>query len=142
MTGYVVHYSDGDTDRNESVPASSTSALITSLTLNFTYNFSVEAKSEHFPGESQTQQITLTQIEFHTISPTGMYPLSELLQEPMLLCYAIAMLIIHHVHNNHDLVQINIIYHIYYVTHMSLKTTLLMPNSSTDHRGYCYLHTL
>ena len=32
MTGYVVHYSDGDTDRNESVPASYTSSLITGLT--------------------------------------------------------------------------------------------------------------
>ena len=77
VTGYVVHYSDGDTDRTESVPASSTSSLITSLVLNFTYKFSVEAKSEHFSGESQTQQITLTQIELHTISPTGMYPLSQ-----------------------------------------------------------------
>ena len=53
MTGYVVHYSDGDTDRNESVPASSTSSLITGLTINITYNFSVEATSEHLSGESE-----------------------------------------------------------------------------------------
>ena len=52
MTGYVVHYSDGDTDRNESVPASSTSSLITGLTINITYTISVEATSEHFSGES------------------------------------------------------------------------------------------
>ena len=52
VTGYVVHYSDGDTDRNESVPASSTSSLITGLTINITYNFSVEATSEHLSGES------------------------------------------------------------------------------------------
>ena len=52
VTGYVVHYSDGDTDRNESVPASYTSSLITGLTINITYNFSVEATSEHFSGES------------------------------------------------------------------------------------------
>ena len=49
MTGYVVHYSDGDTDRTESVPASSTSS---GLTINITYNFSVEATSEHLSGES------------------------------------------------------------------------------------------
>ena len=49
MTGYVIHYSDGDTDRNESVPASSTSSLITA---NITYNFSVEATSEHLSGKS------------------------------------------------------------------------------------------
>ena len=52
MTGYVVHYSDGDTDRNESVPVSSTSSLITGLTINITYNFSVEATSKHLSGES------------------------------------------------------------------------------------------
>ena len=51
-TGYVVHYSDGDTDKNESVPASSTSSLIIGLTINITYNFSVEATSEHLSGES------------------------------------------------------------------------------------------
>ena len=47
MTGYVVHYSDGDTDRTESVPASSTSSLISNLTLNITYTVTVEVKSEH-----------------------------------------------------------------------------------------------
>ena len=52
VTGYVVHYSDGDTDRTESVPASSTSSLITGLTIDITYNFSVEATSEHLSGES------------------------------------------------------------------------------------------
>ena len=52
MTGYVVHYSDGDTDRNESVPASSTTSLITGLTINITYTISVEATSEHLSGES------------------------------------------------------------------------------------------
>ena len=52
MTGYVVHYSDGDTDRNESVPASSTSFLITGLTINITYTISVEATSEHLSGVS------------------------------------------------------------------------------------------
>ena len=49
MTDYVIHYSDGDTDRNESVPASSTSSLITA---NITYNFSVEATSKHLSGKS------------------------------------------------------------------------------------------
>ena len=52
MTGYVVHYSDGETDRTESVPASSTTSLITGLTINITYNFSVEATSKHLSGVS------------------------------------------------------------------------------------------
>ena len=52
MTGYVVHYSDGDTDRTESVPASSTSFLITGLIINITYTISVEATSEYLSGES------------------------------------------------------------------------------------------
>ena len=47
MTGYVVHY-----NRNESVPASSTSSLITGLTTNITYTISVEATSEHLSGVS------------------------------------------------------------------------------------------
>ena len=59
MTGYVVHYSDGDTDRNESVPASSTSSLITGLTNCITYTFSVEATSEHLSGESDILTIEL-----------------------------------------------------------------------------------
>ena len=57
MTGYVVHYSDGDTDRNESVPASSTSSLITGLTVGLNYTFSVEATSEHLSGESITYTV-------------------------------------------------------------------------------------
>ena len=59
VTGYVVHYSDGDTDRTESVPASSTSSLITNLTKCNTYNFSVEATSEHLSGESDTLVVEL-----------------------------------------------------------------------------------
>ena len=59
MTGYVVHYSDGDTDRNESVPASSTSSHITGLTNCITYNFSVETTSEHLSGESDILTIKL-----------------------------------------------------------------------------------
>ena len=59
VTGYVVHYSDGDTDRTESVPASSTSSLITGLTDGFNYTFSVEAISEHLSGESCLIIITM-----------------------------------------------------------------------------------
>ena len=83
MTGYVVHYSDGDnmtecnitennmTDSNitksnttessmidsdmmESVYASSTRALITNLTDCYNYTFSVEVTSEHLSGISKT----------------------------------------------------------------------------------------
>ena len=60
MTGYVVYYSDRDTDRIESVPASSTSSLITGLTINITYNFSVEATSEHLSGESEVVKFNVT----------------------------------------------------------------------------------
>ena len=69
-TGYVVHYSDGDTDRNESVPASSTSSLITGLTINITYNFSVEATSEHFSGESDVLKFNVTFIPQPTVAFT------------------------------------------------------------------------
>ena len=59
MTGYVVHYSDGNTDRNESVLASSTSSLITGLTNCITYTFTVEATSKHLSGESDILTIKL-----------------------------------------------------------------------------------
>ena len=59
MTGYVVHYSDGDIDRTETVPASSTSSLITGLISNINYAFSVEAISEHLSGESGLCEIQL-----------------------------------------------------------------------------------
>ena len=54
MTGYVVHYSDGITNMTHSVPASSTSLLITNLTHCQKYQFSVETISEHFSGLSRT----------------------------------------------------------------------------------------
>ena len=53
MTGHVVHYSDGTTDRMESVAASSTSTDITGLTSGLTYTISVEATSQHLSGESE-----------------------------------------------------------------------------------------
>ena len=83
VTGYVVHYSDGGTDRNESVPASSTSSLITGLTNCTTYDFSVEAISEHLSGESDILTIELgsftnigssaiaTMVKGDVVSPTA-----------------------------------------------------------------------
>ena len=59
MTGYVVHYSDGDTDRTESVAASSTSYNITDLTSGLTYTISVEATSEHLSGVSDNVMTSL-----------------------------------------------------------------------------------
>ena len=59
MTGYVVHYSDGDTDRTESVPASSTSSLITGLTNCISYTFSVEATSKSLSAVSENLTIEL-----------------------------------------------------------------------------------
>ena len=59
MTGYVVHYSDGDTDRTESGAASSTSYNVTDLTSGLTYTISVEAASEHLSGVSDNMTISL-----------------------------------------------------------------------------------
>ena len=94
MTGYVVHYSDGDTDRNESVPASYTSFLITGLTINITYNFSVEATSEHLSGESDIRQVidfdvaTSTQPTVAiTTQPTGMTTTSGSIFVILYVCY-------------------------------------------------------
>ena len=53
MTGYVVHYSDGVTNMNESVPASSTSSHITNLTNCQNYTFLLEALSENLSGTSE-----------------------------------------------------------------------------------------
>ena len=59
MTGYVVHYTDGDTDWTESVAASSNSSDITHLTSGLTYTISVDATSQHLSGESDEWNITL-----------------------------------------------------------------------------------
>ena len=59
MTGYVVHYSDGVTNMTESVPASSTSLLVTNLTKCYNYTFSVEAFSEHLSGTSEIFMLKL-----------------------------------------------------------------------------------
>ena len=59
MTGYVVHYSDGTTDRMKSVAASSTSTDITDLTSGLNYTISVEATSQHLSGESEERTITV-----------------------------------------------------------------------------------
>ena len=59
MTGYVVHYSDGDTNRTESIAASSTSSDITHLTSGLTYTISVEATSQHLSGESDERTVIL-----------------------------------------------------------------------------------
>ena len=59
MTGYVLHYSDGSTDRSMSAAASSTSADITGLTNGRTYSISVEVTSEHLSGESEPTTIVV-----------------------------------------------------------------------------------
>ena len=78
MTGYVVHYSDGDTDRIESVPASSTSSLITRLTINITYTFSVEATSEHLSGESKVVEFNVN----FTTQPTVAFTTQAFTTQP------------------------------------------------------------
>ena len=59
MTGCVVHYSDGDTDRNKSVAAYINRYSITDLTGGDTYIVSVEATSKHISGVSHEKNITL-----------------------------------------------------------------------------------
>ena len=59
VTGYIVHYSDGTTDRMKSVVASSTSTDITGLTSGLTYTISVEATSQHLSGESEERTIAV-----------------------------------------------------------------------------------
>ena len=59
VTGYVVHYSDGVDNINQTVAASSTSPNITNLDRNTSYQFSVEATSEHLSGESNNCTISL-----------------------------------------------------------------------------------
>ena len=60
VTGYVVHYSDGTTDRMKSVVASSTSTDISSLSSGRTYTISVEATSSQLSGESDSVDIFMT----------------------------------------------------------------------------------
>ena len=61
VTGYVVHYSAGDTNGTESVyvAAFSTSYNITNLTSGLTYTFSLEATSEHLSGVSDDKTVTI-----------------------------------------------------------------------------------
>ena len=59
MTGYVVHYSDGESNMTHRVSKSSTSANIANLTNCFEYTFIVEAMSEHLSGESGVKNISL-----------------------------------------------------------------------------------
>ena len=60
MTGYVVHYSDDNTERSKNVTPSATSSDITNLTNGPTYTITVEATSEHFSGQSVDMTITLS----------------------------------------------------------------------------------
>ena len=69
MTGYVVHYSDGVTNMNESVSATFTSSNIVLNLTSGTYHFFVEATSEHLSGESGVCTIRLGNVfvEFNII---------------------------------------------------------------------------
>ena len=61
MTGYVIHYSDGVTERSKNVAASNaTRSDITNLTNGSTYVITVEATSDHLSGVSDDMIITLS----------------------------------------------------------------------------------
>ena len=77
MTGYVVHYSDGTTDRMKSVAASSTSTDITGLTSGLTYTISVEATSQHLSGESEERTIRLGEWNTMNITLCTIYGVGE-----------------------------------------------------------------
>ena len=71
MTGYVVHYSDGDRDVTESVlDPTYTSHVITDLASGILYNFSVEATSQHLSGESAFCEIVLGNLFNPSTIPT------------------------------------------------------------------------
>ena len=59
MTGYVVLYIEGVTNMTQSVPAYSTSQIITNLTNCSNYTFAVEALSEHLSGTSDIIMLEL-----------------------------------------------------------------------------------
>ena len=62
VTGYVLHYSDGITERSKNVTASATSSDIINLTNGSTYVITVEATSHHVSGVSDDMTITLSKI--------------------------------------------------------------------------------
>ena len=64
VTGYVVHYSDGVTNKIQSVSASSTSFQITNLTNCHNYTFSVEALSEQLSGTSDVLLLEIGKAAF------------------------------------------------------------------------------
>ena len=62
VTGYVVFYNDGSVTRNQTAPATATSAIITGLSNTVSYTISVMALSEQpdiLPGRGHWKTITL-----------------------------------------------------------------------------------
>ena len=72
VTGYIVHYSDGDTNRTDNVAASANSSDITHLTSGLTYTISVEATSQHLSGESDEWTITLGEMYSLSTAPVDL----------------------------------------------------------------------
>ena len=60
VTGYVVHYSDGSSERSMNVINSTTELVISNLTNGSTYVITVEATSDHLSGESDNTTLTLS----------------------------------------------------------------------------------
>ena len=67
MTGYVVHYIGGGSIGTETVSPSSTSTDIAGLTSGATYTISVEATSQHLPGESEEMTISLSELTYRSV---------------------------------------------------------------------------
>ena len=60
---YIIHYSDGITNRNKKVAAFPSQYVIMDLINGHTYAFTVEATSQHLSGESENMTITLSESE-------------------------------------------------------------------------------
>ena len=60
VTSYVIHYSNGTTNKSKKVTASMTNTIITNLTIGPKYTVTVEATSNHLSGVSNNMAITLS----------------------------------------------------------------------------------
>ena len=74
MTGYVVLYYDGSVTRNQAVPGTDSSTIITVVPHIVSYSISVMSLSEesyHLPGRSSWKNISLCECEHKLPSVVG-----------------------------------------------------------------------
>ena len=73
MTGYVVLYYDGSVTRNQTVPGTDSSTIITVIPHIVSYSISVMSLSEesYLPGRSAWKNISLCECEHKLLSVVG-----------------------------------------------------------------------